>query len=121
MLPVVKGVQVTARAIRHYALATVAFSLLGIWALPTGGLLYGLLVVPMDARLLQLTGRLSQQADDPQRARALFRWSILYLFGVSFLLLLARTPQASALGPELLGALRMVSPLLGLPTLEAWF
>lgn len=120
MLPVVKGVQVTARAIRHYALATVAFSLLGIWALPSGGLLYGLLVVPMDARLLQLTGRLSQQADDPQRARALFRWSILYLFGLSFLLLLARTPQASALGPELLGALRVVSPLLGLPTLDAW-
>jgi protoheme IX farnesyltransferase len=98
MLPVVKGVMVTARAITHYAWATVAFSLLGLVALPSGGLLYGLLVLPFNGRLLQLSHRLRQQPEDPSRARDLFRWSIFYLFGICLLLLLARLPQAASLG-----------------------
>jgi protoheme IX farnesyltransferase len=98
MLPVVKGVAVTARAIVHYAWATVALSLLGLVALPSGGLLYGLLVLPFNGRLLQLCHRLRQQPEDPGRARDLFRWSIFYLFGICLLLLLARVPQAAQLG-----------------------
>ncbi|MCP9890397.1 heme o synthase [Cyanobium sp. Aljojuca 7D2] len=112
MLPVVKGVVVTTRAISHYAWATVAFSLLGVLALPSGGLLYGLMVLPFNARLLQLSGRLRAQPDDPQRARALFRWSIFYLFGICLLLLLARLPQAALMGPDLFGV-----SLSALPTL----
>lgn len=112
MLPVVKGVVVTTRAISHYAWATVAFSLLGVWALPSGGLLYGLMVLPFNGRLLQLSSRLRAQPEDPQRARALFRWSIFYLFGICLLLLLARLPQASLLGPDLFSV-----PLAALPTL----
>jgi len=112
MLPVVKGVVVTARAIRHYAYATVAMSVLGLWALPSGGALFALLVLPFNARLLQLTSRLADQPEDPQAARALFRWSILYLFGICLLLLLARTPQAGVLGAQL-----MASWPPGLPTL----
>jgi protoheme IX farnesyltransferase len=112
MLPVVKGVVVTTRAISHYAWATVAFSLLGVLALPSGGLLYGLMVLPFNGRLLQLSSRLRAQPDDPQRARALFRWSIFYLFGICLLLLLARLPQASLLGPGLFSV-----PLAALPTL----
>lgn len=107
MLPVVRGVQVTARAICRYGWATVLFSLAGPLVLPSGGLLYGLLVLPFNGRLLQLCGRLAQAPDDPQRARALFRWSILYLFGICLLLVLARLPQASALA----------LPLAALPTL----
>jgi protoheme IX farnesyltransferase len=112
MLPVVKGVVVTTRAISHYAWATVAFSLLGVWALPSGGLLYGLMVLPFNGRLLQLSSRLRAQPDDPQRARSLFRWSIFYLFGICLLLLLARLPPASLLGPGLFSV-----PLAALPTL----
>ena len=112
MLPVVKGVVVTTRAISHYAWATVVFSLLGVLALPSGGLLYGLMVLPFNGRLLQLSSRLRDQPDDPQRARALFRWSIFYLFGICLLLLLARLPQASLLGPGLFSV-----PLAALPTL----
>lgn len=112
MLPVVKGGVVTTRAISHYAWATVAFSLLGVWALPSGGLLYGLMVLPFNGRLLQLSSRLRAQPDDPQRARSLFRWSIFYLFGICLLLLLARLPQASLLGPGLFSV-----PLAALPTL----
>jgi protoheme IX farnesyltransferase len=114
MLPVVKGVVVTARAIRHYAYATVAMSVLGLWALPSGGALFGLLVLPFNARLLQLTSRLADHPDDPQPARALFRWSILYLFGICLLLLLARTPQAGVLSTQLMASWPPGLPTLGL-------
>jgi heme o synthase len=97
MLPVVKGVAATAGAIQGYARATALLSLGGALALPAGGLLYGLLVLPFNARLLQLSGNLAQAPDDAGRARALFRWSILYLFGICLLLLLARLPLAEAL------------------------
>ncbi|SBO43005.1 heme o synthase [Cyanobium sp. NIES-981] len=107
MLPVVKGVAVTARAIRTYAWITVALSLGGVWMLPSGGLLYGLMVLPFNGRLLQLVQALVAHPDDPGRARALFRWSIFYLFGISLLLLMARLPQADAFS----------MPLALLPTL----
>ncbi|MCP9926480.1 heme o synthase [Cyanobium sp. CH-040] len=97
MLPVVRGVEVTARAIQGYARATALLSLAGVLALPGGGLFYGLLVMPFNARLLQLSGNLALDPDDAGRARSLFRWSILYLFGICLLLLLARLPLAQAL------------------------
>lgn len=106
MLPVVKGSGATAEAIRWYALATVVLSLVGVWALPGGGLLYGLLLLPFNARLLQMTWTLQQDPDDLQRAKGLFRWSIFYLFGVCLLLLMARMPageQFSKQGFALLG------------------
>ena len=114
MLPVVKGVLVTTRAISHYAWATVAFSLLGVLALPSGGLLYGLMVLPFNARLLQLRSQLRRDSENPQRAKAMFRWSIFYLFGICLLLLIARLPQAALLGPELLNVrLAMLPTLVG--------
>ena len=100
MLPVVKGTAATARGISVYAALTVVLSLLGVWALPSGGLLYGLLLLPFNARLIQMAWRLHQDPDDVQRARGLFRWSILYLFGICLLLLLARLPAGSLLSSQ---------------------
>ena len=100
MLPVVKGTAATARGIGVYAALTVVLSLLGVWALPSGGLLYGLLLLPFDARLIQMAWRLHQDPDDVQRARGLFRWSILYLFGICLLLLLARLPAGDVLSSQ---------------------
>ena len=97
MLPVIKGVAATVRGIRVYAWLTVVLSFGGILALPSGGALYGVLLIPFNARLLQQCHRLSQQPDDPAAARGVFRWSIFYLFGICLLLLLARTPQAAGL------------------------
>jgi protoheme IX farnesyltransferase len=97
MLPAVRGPAVTVRAIRVYSALTVLLSLLGCLALPSGGLFYSLLVIPFNGRLLQLSERLLGSPEDPVRARDLFRWSILYLFGLCLLLVLARTPQAGAL------------------------
>ena len=100
MLPVVKGTAATARGISVYAALTVVLSLLGVWALPSGGLLYGLLLLPFDARLIQMAWRLHQDPDDVQRARGLFGWSILYLFGICLLLLLARLPAGDVLSSQ---------------------
>ena len=105
MLPVVKGTAATARGISVYTAATVLLSVLGVWALPSGGLLYGLLLLPFNARLIQMAWSLAQAPDDLQRARGLFRWSILYLFGICLLLLMARLPasgQFTSQGVELL-------------------
>lgn len=112
MLPVVKGVAVTARAIGHYSWVTVGLSSLGILALPSGGWLYGLLVLPFNARLLQLSSLLRAAPEDPRTARSMFRWSILYLFGICLLLVLARSPQAATIDlPSLLAAVAQLPPI----------
>jgi protoheme IX farnesyltransferase len=97
MLPVVRGTKVTGQAIARYSWLTVLLSGVGVLALPSGGWLYGVLLLPFNGRLLQLSASLRDNPDDPQRARSLFRWSILYLFGICLLLVLARSPQAVAL------------------------
>jgi protoheme IX farnesyltransferase len=96
MLPVVKGARVTANWIGVYGVLTVCISFVGILVLPTGGWFYGILILPFNARLLQLVSRLQLQPEDPLPARSLFRWSILYLFGVCLLLVLSRTPVVTA-------------------------
>jgi len=103
MLPVVRGAVVTARAIARYSWCTALLSLLGMLALPSGGWLYGLLLLPFNGRLLQLSGALGTDPEDPKRARDLFRWSIFYLFGICLLLVLARSPQAAAFDPVVRG------------------
>lgn len=109
MLPVVKGPAFTAQAISRYGLLTVVLSAFGIFALPEGGLLYGILVVPFNARLLQMINRLKDSPEEIGRAKGLFRWSILYMFGICLLLLISRLPasvqfesQISLLGSDVL-------------------
>ncbi len=94
MLPVVKGSVATANAIFWYGWATVLLSSLGIWALPEGGLLYAVLLIPFNARLLQMIHRLCGDPNDLDRAKGLFRWSILYMFGICLLLVISRQPLA---------------------------
>tara|TARA_Y100001935_G_C17286968_1_gene500928 strand:+ start:160 stop:1176 length:1017 start_codon:yes stop_codon:yes gene_type:complete len=91
MLPSVKGSVFTVKAISRYGVATVLMSVFGIFALPEGGLLYGILVIPFNARLLQLISRLRESPDDKLQAKGVFRWSILYMFGICLLLLISRT------------------------------
>ena len=103
MLPVVKGPLVTARAIRRYGWATVMISFLGVWALPEGGLLYGLLLLPFNGRLLQMVERLAAEPNSTERAKGLFRWSILYLFGICLLLIFSRQSGAALFDLQLRG------------------
>tara|TARA_Y100001978_G_C23686617_1_gene432269 strand:+ start:193 stop:1203 length:1011 start_codon:yes stop_codon:yes gene_type:complete len=91
MLPSVKGSDFTSKAIERYGFATVLMSIFGVFALPEGGLIYEIMVIPFNARLLQLISRLRNSPDDLVQAKGLFRWSILYMFGICLLLLIART------------------------------
>ena len=94
MLPVVKGPAFTAKAIEKYGWATVFISGFGFWALPEGGLLYGILLIPFNARLVQMINRLGASPEDLDTAKGLFRWSILYMFGICLLLVISRQPMA---------------------------
>ena len=94
MLPVVKGPVVTAKAIKSYGWATVLLSCFGVLDLPAGGLFYGVMLLPYNGRLLQLVHRLSTDPDNLTYAKGLFRWSILYLFGICLLLILSRVDLA---------------------------
>ena len=91
MLPSVKGSAFTVKAISRYGWATVLMSILGVFALPEGGLLYLIMLLPFNGRLLQLINRLKSSPDDLEKAKGLFRWSILYMFGICLLLLISRT------------------------------
>ena len=102
MLPVVKGPVVTARAISRYGWATVLLSGFGILALPTGGLFYGLMLLPYNNRLLQLVHRLAADPESLTNAKSLFRWSILYLFGICLLLILSRSGLAAQLDQQVI-------------------
>ncbi|CAE21514.1 putative protoheme IX farnesyltransferase [Prochlorococcus marinus str. MIT 9313] len=95
MLPVIQGPVVTVRAISRYGWATVLLSGFGVWALPEGGLLYGLLLIPFNARLLQMVHQLGAAPENVDRAKGLFRWSIFYMFGICLLLVVSRLPMAA--------------------------
>ena len=91
MLPSVKGSAFTVKAISRDGWATIFMSILGVFALPEGGLLYLIMLLPFNGRLLQLINRLKSSPDDLEKAKGLFRWSILYMFGICLLLLISRT------------------------------
>ena len=109
MLPVVEGPVVTARAILRYGWATVLVSMLGIWALPEGGLFYGLLLLPFNGRLLHMVSKLAEEPDSTDRAKDLFRWSILYLFGICLLLIVSRQSAAVLFDLQIRGWLTALS------------
>ncbi|MDP6834496.1 MAG: heme o synthase [Prochlorococcaceae cyanobacterium ETNP1_MAG_9] len=112
MLPVVKGPAFTAKAISRYGWATVLLSGFGFWALPEGGLLYGILLLPFNARLLQMIKRLGLAPEDLSLAKGLFRWSILYMFGVCLLLVISRQPMAVQLDIQGIALLRQITSAL---------
>ena len=112
MLPVVKGPAFTAKAISRYAWATVLISSFGCWALPEGGLLYGILLLPFNARLLQMTRRLGGNPEDLNIAKGLFRWSILYMFGVCLLLVISRQPMSVQFDIQGIALLRQMTSAL---------
>ncbi len=102
MLPVVRGPIVTAKAIAVYGRLTVFLSMLGAFVLPEGGLFYVILLLPYNGRLLQMIGKLNQNPENLEVAKGLFRWSILYMFGVCFLLVVSRLPMAVEFNNQLI-------------------
>ncbi|KGG16513.1 MULTISPECIES: heme o synthase [unclassified Prochlorococcus] len=115
MLPVVKGAVFTAKAISRYGWATVLLSWLGIFALPAGGLLYGILLIPFNIRLLQMVQRLAEDPEDLNRAKGLFRWSILYMFGICLLLVLSRFSLADQFQNQAIYLFSNMNGILSMP------
>jgi len=109
MLPSVKGSAFTVDAISRYGWATVLMSIFGVFALPEGGLLYLIMLFPFNLRLLQLINRLKSSPDDLVNAKGLFRWSILYMFGICLLLLISRTQLSVGFEQE---SIQMYSSLI---------
>ena len=60
-----------------------------------------------DFVLVQMGHNDGGSLDDPQRARSLFRWSILYLFGICLLLMLARLPAGDRFSSQGLDLLQL--------------
>ncbi len=114
MLPVVKGPFITAKAITRYGWATIVLSGFGVLALPEGGLLYGMLLIPFNARLLQMVNRLGMAPDDISCAKGLFRWSILYMFGICLLLVMSRLPLSVQFHNQGISLLSQMVPTLPL-------
>ena len=106
MLPTVSGPFVTAKAISVYGYLTVFLSFLGCFVLPEGGLLYGMLLLPYNSRLLQLVSRLRDNPEDLDRAKGLFRWSILYMFGVCVLLVISRLEVSIVFNDQLIALIK---------------
>ena len=86
----------------HASCSTIGLSFLGVLALPSGGSFYGVMLLPFNGRLLQMVRSLSSDPDSLVAAKGLFRWSILYLFGICLLLVLSRTELASAFDQQLM-------------------
>ena len=86
MLPSVKGSVVTVKAISRYGWATILMSIFGVLALPEGGLLYGIMLLPYNGRLLQLINRLKESPDDLKGERSIQMVNTLYVWNLSFII-----------------------------------
>ena len=60
-----------------------------------------MLLIPFNARLVQMVNGLAADPESLTGAKGLFRWSILYLFGICLLLVLSRTAMASTLDQQI--------------------
>jgi len=79
MLPVVAGDQVTARRILAYTLALLPITLLLVYPLHALGPVYALAALVLGGLFISKAWQLLQVPNDKQRARSLFKYSILYM------------------------------------------
>ena len=66
------------------------------------------MLLPFNGRLLQMVNRLGSDPDSLPGAKGLFRWSILYLFGICLLLILSRTDLASSFDQQVMFGLQQL-------------
>jgi protoheme IX farnesyltransferase len=79
MLPVVAGNSATTRQIFIYSLLLVPVTLLLVYPLHALGMFYGAIALLLGGILIQKAWALMQSSEDQDRARSLFKFSILYL------------------------------------------
>lgn len=79
MLPVVAGDHCTARRILAYTLALVPITLLLVYPLHVVGSIYAVTALVLGGLFIFKAWQLLQAPEDKQRARSLFKYSILYM------------------------------------------
>ncbi|MBO0351329.1 heme o synthase [Phormidium pseudopriestleyi FRX01] len=83
MLPVIKGDEETARQIWYYTLLLLPLTLALTYPLHTSGMVYAALAVFLGAIFAKKAWELLQAPTDRDKARSLFKYSILYLMLLS--------------------------------------
>lgn len=79
MLPVVEGKEVTAQQIWYYTLLVVPTTFLLVYPLGSVGIIYALFAGVLGAIFIYKAWQLKQTPEDNQLARAMFKYSILYM------------------------------------------
>jgi len=79
MLPVVKGLKNTAEQVFAYTVFLVPFSFGLIYPLRESGWVYGAFAVVLGAMFIKKAWALRQTPEDKQKARSVFKYSILYM------------------------------------------
>ncbi|MDJ0509095.1 MAG: heme o synthase [Crocosphaera sp.] len=79
MMPVVEGEESTVRQIWWYTLLVIPCTLLLVYPVAVSGWLYGLIAVILGFMFIKKTWLLKQDPFDKDKARSLFKFSILYL------------------------------------------
>ncbi len=79
MLPVVAGEESTVRQLWPYTLITVAVSFVLIYPLMSCGVVYALFAMILGIVFIHKTWQLKQTPTDKDKARSLFKYSILYM------------------------------------------
>lgn len=79
MLPVIEGDEPTAKQIWIYSLILIPVTLLLVYPLHTSGFVYAFLAIGLGIIFLQKAWELLQSPHEKDRARSLFKYSILYL------------------------------------------
>ncbi len=79
MLPVVFGNKMTSQEILYYTLALIPATLVLVYPLGVMGAFYGVSAFILGLIFIQKAWALIHCSDDPQLARSLFKYSILYM------------------------------------------
>ncbi|AFZ47977.1 protoheme IX farnesyltransferase [Cyanobacterium stanieri PCC 7202] len=79
MLPVVEGAIPTVKQIWVYTIITVVFSFVLIYPLQTSGLVYLISAIALGAFFIAKAWELQQKPEDKDRAKSMFKYSILYM------------------------------------------
>ncbi len=108
MLPVVAGEEETAWQIWVYSILLVPATLLLVYPVGSNGLIYGASALLLGVQLLVKAWRLLRDPSDRVLARALFKYSILYLMLLSAAMVVDVLPNIAAYSEQLLGEVQGV-------------
>lgn len=113
MLPVVDGMQTTARQIFAYTLLLVPITLLLVYPLHVTGWVYAGFALYLGGTFIYKAWQLLQAPEDQQQARSLFKFSILYMMLLSVGMVIDSLPLTHTLTTLIINQLQVLASLAG--------